>query len=166
MSIAKSVLANLRQQGTGVHISCADCFDSIPLCAECYLARKEVTQRMKCTPCKVKAKKEYKCSFLERRNSADRAKRWRERKKAEKEKLKLITQEEEPTRPVDPEDNTVGQSCPDLGIAIPTTPSKPKLPTPSSHASASSSTIKSMNMPDTFEKNKSDTEPTQDPRLL
>jgi hypothetical protein len=93
-SAAREVLRRLRDLGMGVFIPCADCFMSVPLCAECYLARKDVVTRMKCTPCKEKKKKEYKGSFSDRRNSADRSKRWRDKKKAEKEKASLAPHEQ------------------------------------------------------------------------
>jgi hypothetical protein len=84
METTQEMLGRLREAGTGVVFSCAECLDSCGLCVECYFVRKDVLTAMKCKTCKDKTKKEYRTGFLDRQNSADRSKRYRERKKAEK----------------------------------------------------------------------------------
>jgi hypothetical protein len=164
-SAAREVLQQLRDLGMGVFISCADCFMSVPLCAGCYLARKDVVTRMKCTPCKEKKKKEYKGSFSDRRNSADRSKRWRDKKKAEKEKADLVLHEQGSCSSEVHSDDSNSQ-CETL-FKAPCSQNPPSsIPTNSPDVPTQSSPFPIVEPQDSFAQNKIDTEQTQVPQRL
>lgn len=84
----RGVLDDLIAKKHGVEVPCQVCGEPIALCAPCFVARESSLDKLKCSACKRKKRKQYASSFVARRNSADRSKAYRDRQRAMKEALK------------------------------------------------------------------------------